>query len=248
MSEKWCLTYPLRIISHSRTVRDIGQGSGWLPGARYTNLRDVRSCDKIGLIDIDWREYDFERHLAVVKKHRPLMTVAKDIISRREVERVLQQAAVLSRYSAIVIVVPKTRAALLAVRRALDKRFILGYSVPTSYGGTSIPACHFRGIPVHLLGGRPDVQREIASQLDVLSVDGNRFTLDAKYGDYFDGGAFRPHPKGGYERCIADSIQRINKIWHDYTYSPPPCIQKRIEKWLERQTKGAQRPQKTPTR
>ena len=51
----------------------------------------------------------------------------------------------------------------------------------------------------------------------VLSVsrDCNRFTLDAKFGDYFDGFMFRPHPTGGYLRCIEDSLVRINSLWEE---------------------------------
>jgi hypothetical protein len=93
--------------------------------------------------------------------------------------------------------------------------FLLGFSVPTKYGGTAIPMTAFRR-PVHLLGGRPDVQRRLGSVLPVVSLDCNRFTLDASFGDYFDGECFRPHPKGGYDRCIDASIRNINELWLDY--------------------------------
>jgi hypothetical protein len=52
--------------------------------------------------------------------------------------------------------------------------------------------------------------------MDVVSFDCNRFTLDAQFGDYFDGRAFRPHPRGGYEACIRASIRNINKLWRSY--------------------------------
>ena len=41
--------------------------------------------------------------------------------------------------------------------------------------------------------------------------------MDACYGDYFDGEIFRPHPQGGYERCLEDSIKNINALWDDYS-------------------------------
>lgn len=53
--------------------------------------------------------------------------------------------------------------------------------------------------------------------MNVISFDCNRFTYDAKYGDYFDGVIFRPHPSGGYERCLRESIQNINLLWDDYS-------------------------------
>ena len=70
-------------------------------------------------------------------------------------------------------------------------------------------------MPVHLLGGRPDVQLRLANELNVVSLDCNRFTLDAQYGDYFDGQKMRPHPVGGYDRCIKDSLRNINKCWRN---------------------------------
>jgi len=52
--------------------------------------------------------------------------------------------------------------------------------------------------------------------MDVFSFDCNRFTLDAQFGDYFDGETFRPHPIGGYDRCIVDSVKNINRMWNSY--------------------------------
>jgi hypothetical protein len=52
---------------------------GWQPGARYTNLRDVRHLPHVYFIDIDWKNYSFERHLSAVKQVRPTMTVARDV-------------------------------------------------------------------------------------------------------------------------------------------------------------------------
>jgi hypothetical protein len=76
---------------------------------------------------------------------------------------------------------------------------------------------------VHLLGGRPDVQRRLADAMNVVSVDCNRFTLDAAFGDYFDGEKFRPHPKGGYHRCLRDSILNINRLWETYNSKGAPA-------------------------
>ena len=49
---------------------------------------------------------------------------------------------------------------------------------------------------MHLLGGRPDVQASLRRSLTVFSADVNRFTFDAKFGDYFNGKAFVEHPEG----------------------------------------------------
>lgn len=203
------------IASHSKTVTQIARKYGWLPGARYTNLRDIRTFRKIGLIDIDWKHYCFERHLIAVKKTKPLFTVARDIERIRDLELIMEQATILKQFAKYVIIVPKDKRIQDKLREITRKGFILGYSVPTKYGKTAIDISYFRG-PVHLLGGRPDVQRELANSLDVISVDCNRFTIDAAFGDYFNGSSFIRHPEGGYVTCLRESIKNITKIWKAY--------------------------------
>jgi hypothetical protein len=141
--------------------------------------------------------------------------VAKDVECRNDLEKTIDQADELAQYCWKVIIVPKARTFAATLNEIIPARFILGYSVPTRYGGTQISPRRFRR-PVHLLGGRPDVQRTMAALMPVFSVDCNRFTLDARFGDYFDGERFRPHPVGGYSRCIRDSIKNINSLWHGY--------------------------------
>jgi hypothetical protein len=105
--------------------------------------------------------------------------------------------------------VPKCRRLTADDMSRIPTHFVLGYSVPSSYGATSLDPKLFRR-PVHLLGGRPDAQRRLARRMPVVSLDCNRFTLDAAFGDYFTGDGFKPHPKGGYRRCLAESVRNIN--------------------------------------
>ncbi len=205
----------LKFVAHSYRVLKIARKFGWLPGARYTNLRDLRKCEQVGFIDIEWANYSFRRHLEAVKATRPLLTVAMDVTNARKLPAILDQAFELSLYCNRVVVVPKHLSMGNKLDTLIPKQFILGYSVPTRYGGTKIPASCFRR-PVHLLGGRPDVQRKLAEMMPVVSIDCNRFTLDAAFGDYFDGEIFRPHPHGGYERCIRDSLRNMNLLWKNY--------------------------------
>ena len=62
------MSRPIRIISHSRYVIDRAIPFGWRPGARYTNLRDVKHLPHIYFVDIDWKNYNFERHLDAVRQ------------------------------------------------------------------------------------------------------------------------------------------------------------------------------------
>lgn len=203
---------PLKFVTHSFTVADVAIRNGWLPGARYSNLRDVRRFDRLGFLDIDWRSYNFARHLKAASSTMPLITVAQDIEDIADLQRILDQAERLNEHAEIVLIVPKDKRLSDGLEEIIPNKFLFGYSVPTRYGGTEIPTSCFRR-PVHLLGGRPDVQFQISRSLNVFSVDCNRFTLDASFGDYFDGARFRPHPVGGYLRCIEDSIVNINALW-----------------------------------
>jgi len=205
----------VKFVAHSRTVLSIALKYGWMPAARYTNLRDVRHLGSVGFLDIDWRNYSFNRHLDAVTSMRPLMTVARDITNRKELDTILHEASLLAKHTRHVVVVPKDPRLGTGLDKLIPPEFVLGYSVPTRYGATAIPPESFKG-RVHLLGGRPDVQRHIADAMNVISADCNRFTLDATFGDYFDGVIFRPHPKGGYKRCLRDSILNINRLWEHY--------------------------------
>jgi hypothetical protein len=191
--------------------------SGWHPGARYTNLRDIRNVNfkGIGFLDIDWKNYDFERHIDAVSLMRPKITIARDVESIFNLDSILKEAERLNEYSEIVAIVPKDIRLVGRFDELIPHKYILAYSVPTKYGSTLIPPKYFSR-PTHLLGGRPEIQRKLADQMNVISIDCNRFTYDAKFGDYFDGEIFRPHLSGGYEICLRESINNINILWEDY--------------------------------
>jgi hypothetical protein len=207
------MSAPVRIICHSKFVIDRAIPFGWKAGARYTNLRDVRHLPHVYFVDIDWKNYNFERHLRAVSEVRPTITVARDVTETDHIDDVLHEASILASFAETVVVVPKNRDLMRRPRLGVPDMFRLGYSVPTRYGGTTISAEHFVG-DVHLLGGRPDVQHRLARMMDVKSLDGNRFTYDARFGDYFDGQTFRPHPSGGYEECLKASLSNIRELWH----------------------------------
>ncbi len=202
-------------ICHSKKAVNIGLEFGWCPGARYTNLRDVKHLGSPQFLDIDWKNYSFDKHLSVAKEHRPELTIARDVECMTSLHEVLKEADQLLEYCDQVAIVPKDPNLASQIKTQIPKRFILAFSVPTKYGGTKIPTKYFDR-PVHLLGGRPDVQRRLADEMKVASLDCNRFTFDAKFGDFFDGKKFVPHPEGGYEKCLRASYQNINQIWENY--------------------------------
>lgn len=207
----------MKFVAHGRKVISLAVDSGWRPGARYTNLRDVRHVDfaNNGFLDIDWKNYCFDSHLAAAKRSRPYLTVARDVEDLSQIDQVLREASKLQKFVTRIVIVPKDPRLEGQLHRVIPNEFVLGYSVPTRYGGTKIKPEAFEW-SVHLLGGRPDVQRRLADSMPVVSMDCNRFTLDARFGDFFDGQKFRPHPSGGYEKCLTDSISNIGALWSDY--------------------------------
>lgn len=212
-----------KIVCHGRKVLSLAREYGWLPGARYTNLRDLRDSTTRAFLDVDWKNYSYRQHLAATKLIRPILTVARDVFSRRQLATVLTEAESLLEYCDTVVIVPKCRSLEGCLKGDIPSHFIIGFSVPTRYGETTLnPHCIDR--PTHLLGGRPDIQRRLADIMPVVSLDCNRFTLDASFGDYFDGETFRPHPVGGYERCIRDSLLHINQLWKDYKIHPTHAV------------------------
>ena len=208
---------PIKFVAHSKRVLDLAQNHGWRPGARYTNTRDIRSANfaGTGFLDIHWKKYDFSQHVAAAKRWRPFITVARDIECISQLDDILGEATRLQQYAAHVVLVPKDPRLHGRFDDLLPRSFLLGFSVPTKYGGTTLCPGNFDR-PVHLLGGRPDAQLRLAKLMPVASVDCNRFTLDAQFGDYFDGDIFRPHPKGGYDNCLKASIENINFGWAEY--------------------------------
>jgi len=205
-----------KFVSHGdKRIQSIAQDHGWLPGINYNYVRKARHWGHVGFLDIDWRNYRFDRHLAAIKSISPLMTVAQDIVDADDLPRILDEAWMLSEHCRYVVVVPKAVPLALELNTLIPTDFLLGYSVPTRHGSTALSPDAFRR-PVHLLGGRPDVQRRLADQMPVVSLDCNRFTLDAAFGDYFDGQTYRRHPAGGYLRCITDSLKHINGLWTTY--------------------------------
>ena len=207
----------LKFVAHGKRVISLATAQGWKPGARYTNLRDVAHVpfSQVGFLDIDWKNYSFDAHLAAAIKVRPYVTVARDIECISQLDSILIEAGKLSQYCERIILVPKDMRLEERMHYYVPNEFILGYSVPTRYGGTKISPKAFQW-SVHLLGGRPDMQRNLANEMPVVSMDCNRFTFDAQFGDYFTGKSFKPHPTGGYENCLNDSISNINGLWADY--------------------------------
>jgi predicted aminopeptidase len=70
-------------------------------------LRDVRRFERLGFLDIDWKDYSFARHLNAARSTNPILTVARDIENIDNLRQTLDEARELRRYANDVIIVPK---------------------------------------------------------------------------------------------------------------------------------------------
>lgn len=147
---------------------------------------------KVTFIDNNYFAYDHALHVEVVKRFRPkyctvvdVMTPAQADIAKVEfappLDQILDFAEELAEYAQNVIVIPK-----YDCLDRIPEKFMLGYSIPTSHGGTPLPFEAFKGRRIHLLGGSWADQLAYMAALgeDVLSADNNHIHKMAQFGQY----------------------------------------------------------------
>lgn len=146
---------------------------------------------EVAFVDNDYFKYDHAAHLEAVKLFAPKYATVRDIMTEAQcetagityhsLEQVLEWADELAQYAQNVIVIPKYDCI-----DAIPERFMLGYSVPTSHGGTPLSVDLFRGRRVHLLGGSWRAQLDFLAALgdDVVSLDNNYIHKQAGFGSF----------------------------------------------------------------
>lgn len=139
-------------------------------------------------VDQNWRAPIRHKYMDALREHRPAVATVLDLEREDQLTEVLswaEEAAMHVRET--VIIIPKVMGIIPRIPdRIGGKAVCLGYSVPTSFAGTELPLWEFGKRPVHLLGGSPSKQLEIASYLNVESADGNYSQLMAtRYGQFF---------------------------------------------------------------
>lgn len=142
---------------------------------------------EVVFIDNDYFDYKHDVHLSAVREIKPkyctvmdVMTseqCKKDGIEHHELSQILDWAEELSEHAENVIVIPK-----YDCLDQIPEKFMLGFSVPTSHGGTPLPVEMFRGRRVHLLGGSWKKQLAYMAVLgdDVVSLDNNAVQNQAR--------------------------------------------------------------------
>lgn len=160
--------------------------AGWLYGSQpRTVYFDVSFADS------DYKRDDRayrERFLRFLSKHRPKYAVVPDVYNRDDLPETLKFAARMAKYCSRLVIVPKAVNLVQHIPEMWgDRPVILGYSVPTSHGATPTPDFEFMNwkYGVHLLGGSPHKQLEIAMHLPVVSADCNYHQRMAFWGKWW---------------------------------------------------------------
>ncbi|HEU5088544.1 MAG TPA: DUF6610 family protein, partial [Roseiflexaceae bacterium] len=143
-------------------------------GFRYGAQLPCTTYGPVWFADQDWKRPDRTRYMAALAAHRPAMATVLDLDQPEQLADVLSWAEEAAQYVERVLIIPKYSSAVDAIpRRIGGADVVLAYSVPTAFGGTSVPVWEFTGWPVHLLGGSPHRQMELTRYMDVVSADGN---------------------------------------------------------------------------
>lgn len=152
------------------TFARIALEEGWAYGARLPSTVYA----PLKFADQDWKRPCLEKYAAAIANHRPETATVLDWEHPEQWGEVQRWAEVIAPHVERLVVIPKVPGTIGEIPATLHGRpVVLGYSVPTAYGGTPVPVWEFSGRPVHLLGGSPQKQLELAGYLDVVSADGN---------------------------------------------------------------------------
>ena len=185
----------------------------------------IRSCGKykpgqlpIKFIDNNWKSYDHQGHLKLVRAIRPMLATARDIENKNDLKQILKEAEEIAAFCKLaVVLIPKVAFEV----PHLDFNWIWGFSVPTRYGGCDLPLSFFSDRPVHLLGGSPQQQACYANLLNVQSLDCNSMINLARFGK-----STWPSSRPGGEKVVSGcyssfriSARKTKEFWRCYNES-----------------------------
>jgi hypothetical protein len=165
------------------------------------HYQETMTDHEIAFVDNPYMKYDHQQHVNAVKSLRPKYATVLDVMSNDQLPQILDQAAEIAKYAENVIVIPKCDCV-----DSIPEQYMLGYAVPTSYGGTDLPYSAFNDRRVHLLGGAWGQQRHliIESGMNIVSLDFNHCHKIAKEaGHYTD--------EFGRQYALRDTLPTFNR-------------------------------------
>lgn len=152
-----------------------------LCGLLYGSRLPETVYHEIYFADQDWKNPNREKYVEAVKKHKPHLATVLDWEEDSQLKEVLGWAEDIAPYVQEVIIIPKIKDSISRIPLEIGgKKIRLGYSVPTKHGKTDVSLSEFTNRKVHLLGGTPHKQMELAlKHSNIVSVDCNYQQLKA---------------------------------------------------------------------
>lgn len=171
----------------NKRFAEIAIRHGYLYGAQLPNTVYFAPY----FADQDFKRPRYVRYIQALKKHRPVLASVLDWMREDQFAEIIMRAEEVSQYCDEVMIISKVPGGISRIPRVINGKPVrLGYSVPTSFGGTPVDTSEFEGWPVHLLGGSPHRQMGLAKKMNVVSADGNMAQLMANtHCAYFGNGA-----------------------------------------------------------
>ena len=179
----------------------------WLTGIRSDKSQPNIPC---AFVDNNWKQYDHSTHLNMVQYCRPHIATARDILQASDLLEILKEAEEISKYCDFVMLIPKAAIKL----PSLNFPWLWGYSVPSSYGKCTLPPSFFGEDPVHLLGGSPSMQAELAKEMSIYSLDGNYAMNIARWGKSCWPGQSSIKVEEGCYESFRHSLRQQRLYWH----------------------------------
>jgi len=170
-------------------------------------------------VDQNWRDPNYDDYMAALAEYRPGLASVLDWEYPEQLPEVLRWAEMAAQsVTEAVIIIPKVMGGVSQLPRQINGTSVrLGYSVPTSFAGTELPIWEFYGWPVHLLGGSPTKQRELAQYMNVVSSDGNyALKMANKYNQFFSAGGTARGTKNRWWPQLQESV--YGDVNHDANY------------------------------
>ena len=196
---------------------------GFLYGLRSDDLRYCGMC-KIDFIDIDFKRPDTEKHRAAVLQFAPKYATVLDVMEGHQLVHALDMARVFSKSGVLPILIPKIQCI-----HEIPKQYILGYSIPTTYGYTALSTSAFAGRRLHLLGGTPKQQAEyyrhfIGLGCEIVSLDCNSVAKAAGHGTVWRDRYRREWYNDGlhkaYVKTLMLSLENVWNFWQEILADP----------------------------
>lgn len=152
----------------------------WLYGFRS----DATAYAKPHFIDINWEDYVWSDHLAIVRNWQPEIAMVADYETPDRKKEMLAQVKDIRTAKVQPMVCPKFSGGAADI----PTDCIIAVSVPTAYAGFLPEPAEVAGRELHLLGGHPDqfvLLMRYYSKSEVISIDCSAIFQKAQFGAFW---------------------------------------------------------------